>query len=123
MSLLSNFFGTKQPKSNKIKILDATDYVTAISGRKAQLIDVRTANEYRSGHIKNAINIDFFDKANFDRSFEKLDKNKPVYLYCRSGSRSKNAAQRLLEMGFSEIYDLKGGYQRWNKGSAVAGRM
>ena len=98
-------------------------YATAVSGKKVQLVDVRTAREYRSGHIKNALNIDFFDAANFSKSFEKLDKKKPIYLYCRSGSRSKNAARKLLAMGFSEIYDLKGGYQRWNNESALAGRM
>lgn len=98
-------------------------YATAVSGKKVQLVDVRTAREYRSGHIKNALNIDFFDAANFNKSFGKLDKNKPVYLYCRSGARSKNAARKLLAMGFSEIYDLKGGYQRWNNESALAGRI
>jgi rhodanese-related sulfurtransferase len=98
-------------------------YSAAISGQKVQLVDVRTANEYRSGHIKNALNIDFFDGTNFKRSFEKLDRDRPVYLYCRSGSRSKNAAQRLLAMGFSQIFDLKGGYQRWNRESALAGRI
>jgi rhodanese-related sulfurtransferase len=123
MSLFSNLFGTKEAPSDKIKILDPIAYATAVSGKKVQLVDVRTAREYRSGHIKNALNIDFFDAPNFSKSFEKLDKNKPVYLYCRSGSRSKNAARKLLAMGFSEIFDLKGGYLRWNNESALAGRM
>ncbi|NND78860.1 MAG: rhodanese-like domain-containing protein, partial [Maribacter sp.] len=49
----------------------------------------------------------------FKQAFEKLDKSKPVYLYCRSGSRSKKAAQKVLDMGFVKVYDLKGGYMRW----------
>ncbi|MFK5971845.1 MAG: rhodanese-like domain-containing protein, partial [Flavobacteriaceae bacterium] len=65
-------------------------------------------------HIKNAVNIDFFQKINFEKSFKKMDKEKPVYLYCRSGARSRKSAFRLVEMGFSKIYDLKGGYMRWN---------
>lgn len=114
MSLLSTLFGIKNAASDKIDILNATLYAEAISGKKIQLVDVRTSNEYHSGHIKNAINIDFFHRRNFEESFEKMDKDKPVYLYCRSGARSRKSAFRLVEMGFFKIYDLKGGYMRWN---------
>ena len=43
----------------------------------------------------------------------KLDKNKPVYMYCRTGSRSRTAARKLLAMGFEKVFDLKGGYMHW----------
>lgn len=113
MSLLSTLFGIKKEKSDKIAILDKESYADAVTGKKVQLVDVRTSKEYNGGHIKNALNIDFFNATNFKKSFEKLDKDKPVYLYCRSGARSLKAARRLVDMGFSQIYDLKGGYMRW----------
>ncbi len=113
MSFLSALFGIKKETSDKISILDAETYANAISGNKVQLVDVRTSGEFQSGHIKKAININYMDAANFQKSFEKLNKDKPLYLYCRSGARSQKAARRLVEMGFSQIYDLKGGYMRW----------
>lgn len=113
MSLLSTLFGTKKEQSDKIAILDKSTYADAIAGAKVQLVDVRTPNEYNGGHIKNAINIDFFNQREFEKSFIKLDKEQPIYLYCRSGARSQKAARKLVDMGFSKIYDLKGGYMRW----------
>ncbi|MFK7811587.1 MAG: rhodanese-like domain-containing protein [Maribacter sp.] len=114
MSFLSTLFGTKKEVSDKIKILDRDTYADAILGKKVQLVDVRTRNEYGGGHIKNAKNIDFFSATNFKNAFEKMNKEQPVYLYCRSGARSQKAARKLVEMGFLKIYDLKGGYSSWN---------
>ena len=114
MSFLSTLFGTKKETSDKISILDAHTYANAISGKKVQLVDVRTSGEFHGGHIKKAININYMNTASFRKAFEKLDKDKPVYLYCRSGARSQKAARRLVDMGFSQIYDLKGGYMRWS---------
>lgn len=114
MSFLSALFGVKSIDSDKVSVLDAALYAEAIKGKKVQLVDVRTANEYRGGHIKSAINIDFFDAAGFATAFEKMSKDKPVYLYCRSGARSKKASKRLIDMGFTQIYDLKGGYSAWS---------
>ena len=113
MSFLSTLFGTKNNTSDKISILDSATYAKAISGEKVQLVDVRTANEFKNGHIKNAVNIDFFNATGFKKAFEKMAKDKPVYLYCRSGARSQKAARRLVDMGFTQIVDLKGGYSRW----------
>lgn len=113
MSFLSMLFGIKKEISDKITILDRSTFAEAILGTKVQLVDVRTASEYGGGHIKNARNIDFFNAANFKVEFEKMNKERPVYLYCRSGARSQKAARRLVDMGFSKIYDLKGGYSSW----------
>ncbi len=113
MSLLSSLFGSKAQESKRIAVLNNEEYKAAVQGKNVQLVDVRTANEYKMGHIENAINIDFFNSANFLKSFGKLDKEKPVYLYCQSGNRSYKAAKLLLKMGFSKIFDLRGGYVRW----------
>jgi len=114
MSFLSSLFGVKEETSNNITILDKNAFKQAISTKKVQLVDVRTSSEYNGGHINKAINIDFFNAQNFQKQFEKLDKTKPVYLYCRSGARSQKAARKLSGMGFTEIIDLKGGYSSWN---------
>ena len=78
----------------------------------AQLIDVRTPEEFEEGHIANALNIDFFSD-NFLQNMEKLDKEKPVVLYCKSGNRSNKSVQKLKDSGFSKIYDVDGGITEW----------
>lgn len=115
MSFLSALFGSsKATATENIVILDKKAYADAIASKNVQLVDVRTPMEYNSGHIKSAINIDFFNASDFNTSFEKLDKNQPLYVYCRSGARSQKAARKLVSMGFKEIYDLRGGYNSWN---------
>lgn len=78
------------------------------------LIDIRTPQEYRSGHLKNAVNINYFDSA-FLQKMNALDKSKDVYIYCKSGNRSGSAVRKLEDSGFPKIYDLKGGILNWNK--------
>jgi len=79
----------------------------------AQLIDVRTPDEYNSKHIDNAVNIDI-NNPNFDTELAKLDKTKPVFVYCLSGGRSKAAATKMQSLGFAKIYELDGGMMKWN---------
>lgn len=78
----------------------------------AQLIDVRTPAEYASGRIGNAVNIDW-NGDQFEQSVAKLDKNEPVYVYCKIGGRSAQAADKLSAMGFTKIYNLDGGILKW----------
>ena len=113
MSFLSSLFGGSALNSDKFEVLDKNAFKAAIQQKKIQLVDVRTPREYKGGHIGKAINIDLFQGSSFKQVIEKLDKSKPVYLYCRSGSRSKKAAQKILDMGFEKVYDLKGGYMHW----------
>ncbi len=113
MSFLSSLFGGSVLNSDRFEILDKKTFRKAIQQRNTQLIDVRTPREFKSGHINKAMNVDLFQTSDFIPAFEKLDKKRPVYLYCRSGSRSRKAAQKVLDMGFEKIYDLKGGYMHW----------
>ena len=76
---------------------------------EVQLVDVRTPREYDSEHIKGVLNIDWFQPFKFKRAVEKLDKNRPVYIYCRTGNRSQKAARKLADFGFTQIYDLERG--------------
>ena len=79
-----------------------------------QLIDIRTPGEYTEGYIEGAININFFDR-DFNDQMAKLNKDKELYIYCRSGNRTGKAAKRLKDKGFTKIYDLQGGILNWNK--------
>lgn len=87
----------------------------------AQLLDVRTPDEYGEGHLAKAANVDY-KSPDFKQKIATLDKSKPVYVYCLSGGRSAAAASALNEIGFKEVYDMKGGYLKWNtSGKAVEG--
>jgi thioredoxin len=80
---------------------------------KAQILDVRTPEEFLSEHIDNAINVNWLGN-NFVSDAEKLDKSKPVFVYCKSGGRSAKASAKLAELGFKNIYNLDGGMMKWN---------
>ena len=71
------------------------------------IIDVRTNEEYKEGHIKNSINIpvDNIEKINYR-------KDTKIVLYCRSGNRSNQAALKLKSLGYENIYDM-GGINYW----------
>ncbi len=77
------------------------------------IIDVRTESEFKQGHIKNAVNINYND-AGFKNNLEKLDKNKTYLVYCRSGNRSAKAVNIMKELDFLEVYDF-GGIIEWGK--------
>ena len=81
--------------------------------KSVQLIDVRTPKEYGEGYIKNAKNIDFFQD-NFIEEMSKLNKNEPIYIYCKSGGRSGRASKKLKDAGFTKVYDLEGGIKKWS---------
>lgn len=78
-----------------------------------QLIDVRTPEEFEQGAIEGAVNYNYLT-AVFQSKVPLIDKNRPVFLYCASGGRSRMAADYLkAEGGFTSIIDLKGGYANW----------
>ncbi len=112
MSMFSFLF-KEQNLPDEINILDKEKYKEAISKGKVQLVDVRTRREFMLGHIKGAKNVDFFQGSVFESAFSKLKKDAPVYIYCQSGNRSQKAARKLVGLGFTKVYDLRGGYRLW----------
>ena len=82
--------------------------------RNIQILDVRTASETSDGVIFNAIQVNLISNSFETKSLEVLNKEKPVYGYCRSGRRSKIAAGILADNGY-EVYNVKGGYVAWEK--------
>ena len=111
---LSTFASCQSQTKDDSKKVDVATFKKGITSENIQLIDVRTPKEYEKGHIEGATLIDFFDD-NFLEELKKLDRNKPVYIYCRSGGRSGKASTMLVELGFKEIYDLAGGFLAYDK--------
>lgn len=91
--------------------VDARKFAEAISDPKVQIVDARTPQEFIEGHIPGAVNIDINSK-DFIRQAASLDKTRPVAVYCRSGRRSKVAAEKLTDNGFS-VTELDGGIISW----------
>ena len=112
---ISTFFGCKGQPNNVMVKVDVTIFKEAlVSNYDIQLVDVRTPKEYNDGHIENAKLIDFLSE-DFKIKIQELEKEKPIYLYCRSGRRSGKASKILTDLGFAEIVDLKGGYLAWSE--------
>ena len=102
-----------QTKASNSLVLVTVEEMKEISKLEGmQLVDVRTPEEYATGHIPNAQNIDFLD-AEFEMNIQSLDKSKPVIIYCQRGSRSAKCASKLIANGFVKVYDLDGGFAQW----------
>ena len=108
----------KSPQQSKGEIVEVMApkamYEVLKEAPYAQLIDVRTKDEYGVSHLKNSQNICITDD-DFKTKVASLDKNAPIYVYCKKGGRSARAAKVLKEMGFTKIYDLQGGITAWDK--------
>ena len=100
--------------SKNVKTIEPAAFAEKIAATpNAQILDVRTPEEYVSGHIDNATNVNW-NGTDFVAKAAALDKTKPVFVYCKSGGRSKQAAAKLEELGFSTIYELQGGMLKWD---------
>lgn len=84
------------------------EFVSTISDPNVVVIDVRTPEEFASGHVANAVNMNV-EGGNFDQEISVLDKSKTYALYCRSGRRSANAAGIMSDAGFTSVITLDGG--------------
>ncbi len=101
-------------------VLPPAEFEKNIQTIQPQLLDVRTAREYQSSHLKNALQADWLNQQQFAERTQYLDKTKPVYVYCASGARSAEAAKWLLSKGFTNVQNLKGGISAWKvEGRAV----
>ena len=109
------FLACQTNKAQTIQIVDKAVIKTQVIGKKVQLIDVRTPEEYAAGNIDNAVNYNIANEDTFLIQIQKLNKNLPVYLYCKAGVRSNKAAKLLKEEGFTKIFDYAGGYSDWIK--------
>jgi thioredoxin len=76
------------------------------------IIDVRTTQEFSSGHIIDATNIDYYSEDFLDK-LNIVRKDVPIYVYCRSGGRSSSAANKMEKLGFTKVYNMLGGIGPW----------
>lgn len=93
--------------------LEPTQFAAAISQKDVQVLDVRTPNEFNSGHLKNALWADWLNKEQFFERVKYIDLEKPVYIYCLSGGRSYAAATWMRSNGFKNVVELSGGINAW----------
>lgn len=104
--------GRGQEKNSKEQ-LTAIEFSERIkAGENIHVIDVRTPEEFKKGHVQNAINIDVSNK-DFEQAVSKLDKTKPTYVYCLSGGRSASAADKMRRSGFKQVIEMPGGMMEW----------
>ena len=82
------------------------------ASNQAQLIDVRTSEEFAKGHLINALNFDW-NGNEFDKQVSSLNKESSVFVYCLSGGRSAAAAAQLRSAGFKNVIELNGGIMKW----------
>jgi len=99
-----------KPKFDSVNQQQAIDIVDEF--KKTQLLDVRTPEEYRQGGLRGSMNININDGA-FTQKLETLDKEGVYLVYCKGGNRSKKACNTMIELGFKNIYNLKGGLSGW----------
>ena len=100
-------------ESNEINEISDAQF-TEIQDTDHILVDVRTAEEYQSGHIQDAVNFDFYSES-FQKEILSFDKNSSIILYCRTQNRSTKTANYLKENGYKEITVLAGGITTWVK--------
>lgn len=112
MGLLASLLGGCSSDS-KFETVDVETFHKAITTEEVQLLDVRTPLEFAEVHIEGAVNVDIYD-SEFVQNVEKsMDKGKKLYIYCRSGARSQQAASILAREGY-DLVNLDGGIIAWN---------
>ena len=115
--VLTSCLDTKDA-ATEVKLVTAEEMQSILELEDVQLVDVRTSREYEVEHIVNSQNIDF-SSPTFDEDIAKLDKGKPVILYCKGGGRSAKCAKKLKEAGFEKVYDLEGGISKWKHSDKI----
>ncbi|MBD0278378.1 MAG: rhodanese-like domain-containing protein [Flavisolibacter sp.] len=97
----------------KEETLSSKKFEKKMKKRNTIIMDIRTAEEYASGHIPKSLNMDV-QQENFTNRIQSLDKSRTYLLYCRSGKRSAKALNIMKENGFDKVYHLEGGITAWN---------
>ncbi len=101
-------------EKDSINAISMAEFEKMSAKKKNTVVDVRTPEEVAEGHLAGALNINFLGE-NFSQKIETLNKNKTYLLYCRSGSRTRKAADQMQKAGFKKVYMLEGGITAWNE--------
>ncbi|SCQ20745.1 rhodanese-like domain-containing protein [Tannerella forsythia] len=104
---------TKKASGGDFTSYSVAEFDALLKGNKSiQLVDVRRPDEFKAGHIEGAILIDVTEKDFLAKADSLLDKSRLVAVYCRSGRRSRRAAEMLVEKGYT-VHNLNEGYHEW----------
>ena len=112
--IIISFLFINCDEAQEIKTITTLELKALLEKDKIQLLDVRSPEEIKEGFIPTAKFVNYFDADFAEKAISKLGKNRPVYLYCRSGSRSGKSAKILQEKGF-EVYNVLGGFNQWKQ--------
>jgi rhodanese-related sulfurtransferase len=113
VALSSVLYSCKDATAKEIEVITAAEMQTHMKYNNLQVVDLQPEEDYKKSHLLNAKNI-IYNK-DFRNQLEKLDKKKPVAIYCTSGKVSPEAAKILKEAGFEHIYVLDGGISKWKE--------
>ncbi|MBC6368282.1 rhodanese-like domain-containing protein [Algoriphagus sp. AK58] len=101
-------------EKDSIQVLSIAQFEKMSHKKKTMVVDVRTPEEVAEGHLAGSVNINFLGE-NFANEIQNLDKKKTYLLYCRSGSRTRRAADLMQKSGFKHVYMLEGGITAWTE--------
>lgn len=114
MGSCQNQSSSNKQQLGQYELLSVMDFTAKIQKEEnLQLLDVRTPREWQGGVLEGAIQLNMYDQDFYEKVGEMVDKTRPVYVYCQGGVRSKEVSGQLIKMGFSNVYELKGGYASW----------
>ena len=101
-----------QGRFSKLKDIGTLGATQLINRQNAVLLDVRDAKEYAAGHLPNAVHVPLSELPGRGSELAKLT-SRPVIAYCERGQRSRAAGSVLAKLGFTDIYQLTGGFRAW----------
>lgn len=101
-------------EKDSINVITIAEFEKMSSKKKNLVVDVRTPEEVATGHLAGSVNLNFLGE-NFPQEISKLNKNKTYLLYCKSGNRTRKAADQMQKAGFKHVYMLQGGITAWNE--------
>lgn len=110
LALMAIFIFVTTSEKDEITKIDAETIQNKLENEEITLLDVRETSEYEGGHIEGAVNAPL---SSLDANQLSYPKDEPIYVICRSGNRSAQAASRLQDAGYTEIYDVSGGMMAW----------
>lgn len=112
LMLISAATFAQSAKKDSISVLSVTDFEKKLTKKNVVLVDVRTPEEVADGHLDSALNINFLSE-NFAGEIEALNKKNTYLIYCRTGKKSRSAADLLEKAGFKRVHMLDGGITAW----------
>ena len=108
--LMAIFIFVLTSEKDGIMKIDVKTLKNKLENEEITLLDVREVSEYKGGHIEGAVNAPL---SSLDANQLPYPKDEPIYVICRSGNRSAQAASQLQDAGYTEIYDVSGGMMAW----------